>query len=245
MKNKDFFNLSLPKWPAMVVVGRPVTREQAMEIIIRTDDLYFSSNDHRFNKQLNEYFFDVKIEVDGYSALDAAIRTKLGLSSDNQHKFYHEVYDYTGNKRLEVGQLNLDYLRNSRIVSSWIGGAHGWCDWNGNILCDNYNIGKWPSVKEVYNEWKIIAKAFPYLDLTCQLMNHEASCEDMVDNPSPIVDFIVKNGKVRMKTPNGYLRVPSFPEFSFEIFNNERGCTFNQFKDAVDYCRNLFVSLHN
>lgn len=243
MKNKDFFDLTLPKWPAMVVVGRPVTREQAMEIIIRTDDLYFSSNDHSFNKQLNEYFFDVEIEGEGYFELDTAIRTKLGISPEEKNNYHREVYDYSDNKRLEVGHLNLEYLRNSRIVSSWIGGAHGWCDWNGNILCDNYNIGKWPSVEGVYNEWKIIAKAFPYLDLTCQLINHEVSCEDMVDNPSPIVDFIVKNGKVRMKKPNGYLRTPSFPEFSFYVFRNERGCTINQFKEAVDHCRNIFVSL--
>lgn len=241
MKNKDFFNISLPKWPAMVVVGRPVTREQAMEIIIRTDDLSFCSNDHKFSKALDEYFYDVKIDKDGWGNVYDAVITKLGISKDL--KYSNESYDYIDNKRSEVGRLELQYLHNSRIVSSWIGGAHGWCHWGGNIGCNNYNIGKWPSVEDVYNEWKIIAKAFPYLDLTCQLVNHEADCEDMVDDPRPLVNFIVKNGKVRMKQPDGYLSIPSFPDVNISSFMNERGCTIEQFKEAVDLCRNKFVSL--
>jgi hypothetical protein len=241
MKNKDFFNIVLPKWPAMVVVGRPVSQQQAMEIIIRTDDLHFGSNDHKFNKTLNEYFYDVKIDRDGWSNVYDAVATKLGISKEV--KYFNELYDYMYKKRSEVGRVELTYLNNSRITSSWVGGAHGWCDWNGNIGCNNYNIGKWPSVEEVYNEWKLIAKAFPYLDLTCQLMNHESSCEDMVDDPKPLINFVVKKGKVKMKEPDGYLSIPVFPDFSYDIFRNERGCTIEQFKEAVDYCRNIFVPL--
>jgi hypothetical protein len=238
MKNKDFFNIWLPKWPAMVVVGRPVSRQQAMEIIIRTDDLYFSSNNPKFDKVLNEYFYDVKIDSDVYDA----VITKLGISKEL--KYSNELYDYMYKKRSEVGRVKLTYLNNSRITSSWVGGAHGWCDWNGNIGCNNYNIGKWPSVEEVYNEWKLIAKAFPYLDLTCQLMNHESSCEDMVDDPKPLINFVVKNGNVKMTEPDGYISMPVFPDFSYDIFRNERGCTIEQFKEAVDYCRNIFVPSH-
>jgi hypothetical protein len=208
MKNKDFFNIALPKWPAMVVVGRPVSQQQAMEIIIRTDDLGFSSNDHKFDKELNEYFYDVKIDSDVYDA----VITKLGISKEL--KYSNELYDYMYKKRSEVGRVKLTYLNNSRITSSWVDGAHGWCDWNGNIGCNNYNIGKWPSVEEVYNEWKLIAKAFPYLDLTCQLMNHESSCADMVDDPKPLINFVVKNGKVKMTEPDGYISMPVFPDFS-------------------------------
>jgi len=233
MKNKDFFNIALPKWPAMVVVGRPVSQQQAMEIIIRTDDLGFSSNDHKFDKELNEYFYDVKIDSDVYDA----VITKLGISKEL--KYSNELYDYMYKKRSEVGQVKLTYLNNSRITSSWVDGAHGWCDWNGNIGCNNYNIGKWPSVEEVYNEWKLIAKAFPYLDLTCQLMNHESSCEDMVDDPKPLINFVVKNGRVRMKEPDGYKSIPKSGVFTVD----ERGCTIEQFKEAVDYCRNIFVTL--
>ena len=238
MKNKDFFNIWLPKWPAMVVVGRPVSRQQAMEIIIRTDDLSFGSNSPRFNKELEEYLYDVKIDRDVYDA----VKTKLDISKEV--KYSNEVYDYMYKKRSEVGRVKLTYLNNSRVISSWVGGAHGWCDWNGNIGCNNYNIGKWPSVEEVYNEWKLIAKAFPYLDLTCQLMNHESSCADMVDDPKPLINFVVKNGRVRMKEPDGYISMPVFPEFSYGIFRNERGCTIEQFKEAVDYCRNIFVPSH-
>jgi hypothetical protein len=51
MKKQEFFNLYLPKWPGLLVVGKPVTREQAMEIIIRTDSLWFSTNDYKFSKE--------------------------------------------------------------------------------------------------------------------------------------------------------------------------------------------------
>ena len=37
-------DISLPKWPHMVVAGKAVTKEQAAEIIIRTTSLWFSSN---------------------------------------------------------------------------------------------------------------------------------------------------------------------------------------------------------
>ena len=53
----------------------------------------------------------------------------------------------------DISHIELEYLSNHRIVSSWIGGPHGWCNWEGNIGCNNYNIGKHPSCKEVYNEW--------------------------------------------------------------------------------------------
>jgi hypothetical protein len=237
MKNKDFFNIWLPKWPAMVVVGRPVSRQQAMEIIIRTDDLSFGSNSPRFNKELEEYLYDVKIDTDGWDCIHDAIRVKLGILTDV--KYSDAEYDYIDNKRSEVGQLKLEYLTNARIVSNWIGGAHGWCDWDGNIGCNTYNIGKRPTVEEVYNEWKLIAKAFPYLDLTCQLMNHESSCADMVDDPKPLINFVVKNGRVRMKEPDGYKRIPKSGVFTVD----EQGCTIEQFKEAVDYCRNIFVTL--
>jgi hypothetical protein len=61
MTKKEFFNIGLPKWTAFAVVGTPVTKEQAMEILIRTDSLCFSTNDREFEKQLNEYLFNLKI----------------------------------------------------------------------------------------------------------------------------------------------------------------------------------------
>jgi 5-methylcytosine-specific restriction endonuclease McrA len=40
MKKQEFFNLGLPKWPALLVTGKAVTEDQAMEILIRTSTNY-------------------------------------------------------------------------------------------------------------------------------------------------------------------------------------------------------------
>lgn len=43
---------ALPKWPALVVGGERVSREQAQEILIRTDDWDHFTNDHEFRSQI-------------------------------------------------------------------------------------------------------------------------------------------------------------------------------------------------
>ena len=236
MTKEEFFNLGLPKWPALLVVGSPVTRQQAMEIIIRTDGLYFSSNDREFDKQLNEYFYDIQIDEAGYGEDKKAIAKKLNVAEND----WNAIFEYQRMKAEEIGRLGLSYLNNSQIVSSWIGGPHGWCDWQGNIHTRNYNIGKWPSVEEVYNDWVTIAEAFPFLDLRCQLLNSEAGEE--VDEQKPVVEFVVKDGKVEMVEPNGLIDVASFGvEDMYDRFSNpysERGCTIEQFKEAVNYVKN-------
>jgi hypothetical protein len=233
MKNQDFFNLGLPKWPAFVVVGEPVTPEQAAEIILRTDSLYFSTNDQAWAEDLNSYLYDVE-PCSSYRLTDA-IQSKLGLADRDWEK----VSRYENAVTVAVGKIPLNYLNNHQIASSWIGGAHGWCSWNGEIGCSNYNIGKWPSVGEVYDEWARIAKAFPFLELKCQLMNHEASDRDGVDDPGPVVEFRIKNGRVKMVKPEDYIEQPSFGGWG-GMFGNERGCNFSQFKRAVDFCRAKF-----
>lgn len=244
MTNKEFFNKELPKWPAFLVIGKPVTKEQAMEILIRTDELWFSSNDHEFDQQLNEYFYDVKIPKGYLNTYDEAIAKKLCINKEDGER-WTKIREYETLKNQEVGQINLEYLKNSRIVSSWFGGPHGWCDWEGNIGTYNYNIGKYPSVENVYREWERIAKEFPFLELTCQLMNHEANCAETVDNPSIVIEFRVKNGKVKMYEPKEKIIKDSFSHESMfeERFTNphaERGCDIKKFKEAVEFVRNKF-----
>jgi hypothetical protein len=218
----------LSKWPAMVVVGKNITKEQAKEIIIRTSGLYFSSNDHEFDRQLEEYVF----EVDLSSGKD-----KYELFRNDVGEIDWQAYHQHTDKAYEKYKIitDLDYLQNSRIVSCWIGGPHGWCDWNGRIFSDNYNIGKYPSVEEVEKEWRLIAEAFPFLELKCQLFNGE-TCEE--DN-KPIIQFNVANGIVEVVEPEEILVSPNdnLAETMKGFLNpgRERGCTFEQFKDACDY----------
>lgn len=232
MKQKELFAKGLPKWPALLVVGETVTKEQAWEILIKTARLtYLSTNNHKMRHKIYEYIFKVK--------LDAS-------------KHYHSVYDVFNYDHVkyneEIAKLEkfgyigdkLEYLHNDRILSSWIGGPHGWCDWNGRIFCNNFNIGKYPDVETVFNEWKIIAKAFPYLNLKCQLFDGE-SCED---NISPVVEYVVKNGKVKIQLPTNIeskIREDDALSTAYNLMynpNREMGCTFEQFKEAYDYVSN-------
>ena len=211
---KEFFNRGLPKWPALLVIGKPVTKEQAAEILIRTASFHFSTNDHDFSRELYAAIGVTSLENGGWSFL-----TNEG---------YAQLDEAAKNYNL----LSLDYLQNRKVVSSWIGGPHGWCDWSGYIGCNNYNIGKWPGVEAVFTEWQTIALAFPFLTLKSQLFSGETSEESIV----PVVQFNVENGAVTMVEPE-MLGSTHF-EFDANFFNQatcdrERGCTLEQFKEAL------------
>lgn len=211
----------LPKWPAttIVVAGWDVTKEQAAEILIRTTDLtYFSTNDHAFARRLYEV---------------------MGLATDD-----HGWPDWRANEgkseaiRATYGSLDLTYLHNDRIVSSWIGGPKGWCNWDGTIASANYNIGRWPSIAEVYDEWQTIAAAFPFLTLRSQLYNGE-TCEEGTE---PVVEFDVSNGKVDLIEPTDPLPVrdtlmEGLQNLIHRGFGRERGCTLEQFQWALEVTR--------
>jgi hypothetical protein len=208
--------VNLPKWPGMVVVGQPVTPDQAAEILIRTDRFDFHCNDRDWNGQLIK---------------------AVGL--DFSQKFPHYDYNEMDDVRNFLRVLNLQYLHNDCIASSYAFGPHGWCDWRGQIGCNSYNIGKWPSVEEVQADWQLIAEAFPYLDLTCQLFSGEY-CEDGI---RPLVAFRVKDGTVNFTDVDdklGFATVTNdaiIKAFSMPTSVRERGCTIEQFKHGLALCR--------
>lgn len=228
--NKELLsNIGLPKWPAIVVVGKPVTQEQASEINIRTTNLRFSTNDYAFIKDL-------------YSPLGIDVPSTYFSFYDDKYKVQNEMVS-----KIEKDTHNfadkLYYLENYNILSSWIGGPHGWCDWNGNIGCNNYNIGKYPSATEVLEEWKLIAKAFPFLELKCQLFNCESGEDDIT--PEALIQFNIKNGKVTTSKPKKVLLYPrGLNESDFmNILSHgrERGCNVGQFITAIASCKQKFI----
>lgn len=218
------FKIGLPKWPGLLVVGESVTKEQAQEILIRTSSLgHFCSNDREFESQINDILFGVYAS---FFDLDRYLDGRFEKDFNARYRWIE--------KQLEPYKvLDLHYLKNHQILSSYIGGPHGWCNWDGNIGTSSYNIGKWPDVEEVFNEWKIIAEAFPYLNLKSQLWSGE-TCEP---NTQPLVQFDIFNGGVTLSTPArlGYLT----DTVMRDIFNNntERGCTIEQFKAALEYTK--------
>ncbi|NBQ67364.1 MAG: hypothetical protein EBU46_00425 [Nitrosomonadaceae bacterium] len=214
-----FFEIGLPKWPKMAVIGDPVTLEQAAEILIRTQR--WSSircNDDQWN--------DAVAEISGYpvdnwrdAPQDSTERQAYFQSlwtKQQAWKDTHRILD------------SLNYLPNDQIASSYIGGPHGWCSWNGQIGCNDYNIGKWPSVESVFEEWKLIAAAFPFLTLRCQLFSeHENG-----NAGAPLVQYNVEAGAVTIQEPKKNMLVVELnAERMIDRLRSpvgERGCSIYQ-----------------
>lgn len=202
-------NITLPKWPGMIVEGDPVTPDLAAEIIIRTDsqlpDFTYAGNDPELCHQLNDIF----------SVPHAGIDTdKLWKLRDKLH------------------MVPVGYLCNDRIVSSWVGGPHGWVNWNGFVGSRNYNIGKWPDVDSVLKEWQAIATAFPSLKLTCWLYSKETCVPDN----TAIVQFDIVSGTATAHLPDREPQNPVFetPDYSSMLYRNrESGISVSSLKDKL------------
>lgn len=219
MKLEELQAIALPKWPAMTVVGKSVTKDQAAEILIRTNCFYYDCNNQDWNQKVYALL----------GVLDAYLHK---YDRDNLNKgilFYNQLDKAVK----ELGILQLDYLWNNRIMSSWIFGAKGWCDWNGNIFCNNFNIGKWPNTHDVAKEWSYIAEAFPYLDLKCQLFNGE-TCEEGI---APLIEYIIKDGHVTFERPiQELIRIHDNDIEDCVLINSdlEVGCTYDKLKWALE-----------
>lgn len=197
------------KWPAILITGEKVTEEQAIDIVIRTDEavvnpcMFTFGNNHDFGKRWAE-----SIDVD-YDSNDYKLK-------DSMLKCINFVY--------------LEYLQNRLLGSCWVGGSSSWI-WEDGSIFKFSNIGKWPSTEEVVNELNRIAQAFPYLKLKVTLFDDEVQ-SDFYVNGQKIADadyeavldkalcsFTVENGAVT------YHDEPFKDHFSYEMiplsFNKE------------------------
>lgn len=185
----ELLNRGLPKWPQMYTTGKRITEEQSKEIIRRTDSFFVNGaggNDHKFDSKWAKafgmrHFYDYSVPYDERKTVD--------------WKLNHNIREVWNAK---WGTLGLNYCENHWISSSYIYGPYGWCHpWDGII---NYvdNVGKWPSVEDIYNEWVTIAKAFPFLDIGVTLMNDE----HCIDGTAPVVSLKVSSGEVTLVDPH-------------------------------------------
>lgn len=181
------------------------------------------TNDRELKSQCASYFYGKQIDsTDSFSDQ---------FKGEDGKVDFHNYWGFKDKAKATVGQLDLQYLYNSRIMSSWIGGPHGWCNWNGYIGCSNYNIGKHPSVEEVCKEWQTIATTFPYLSLKSQLIAEEGE-------GNIAIEFEVKDGIATIKTPGALLEVVEDCKIvDFHNNKRERGCIYEKFVEAVDYTR--------
>jgi len=185
----EVLNRHLPKWPQMIVVGKTITVEQALEIIRRTDMFFthgYGGNDHGFDNRAKMIVGMPETDLwrePSYNEWSDELRTKL----------WQERWDGLQAWREKWQVIETEYVHNSWISCSFVGGPHGWCHPDGKIFYQD-NVGKWPSIEAIRKDWSILAKAFPFLDLRVLLMDRE-SCED---NREPVVGFRVKSGRVRV-----------------------------------------------
>jgi hypothetical protein len=201
--DKDLSEIDLIKWPGCDVDGDSVTPEQAMEILVRTQPTYFDVNDKKFGEIVEGIFYSTIPKPEWgekWWQYDYDYQSMITLEEDQKRREnLVERHKQKDTYHKEMGTIDLQYLSNSRVCSSYIGGPYGWCDWSGKIFQRGKNIGKWPSTTKVYDEWKLIAEAFPFLRLTCRLLSHEAGHSE--GNPGIAIVYEVENGEVWARTP--------------------------------------------
>jgi hypothetical protein len=184
----DLINTALPKWPQMLVTGKPVTIAQAKDIIFRTDDFlttfssYSGGNDHRFKER---YRRD--------AGLDRFDKNPHNHDSPEFYQHFQAEHKAQGELNNALGIVQTEYVHNSWASTAYIHGPYGWCNPTGAIRYFD-NIGKWPDVAEVLTDWTLLAKSFPYIDLTATLMSGE-HCEEHI---VPLVSIRVVNGTAEL-----------------------------------------------
>jgi hypothetical protein len=185
----------LPKWPMAYVTGESVTPEQAKEINFRTDTNFHSiseygfGNDRDLRKRCTKLF--------GWEPIIAAQEAMFKRDKDAPYTGL-SGWEMSSRWVKEMGIITTEYVCNSFLATSYIGGPHGWCQLDGTIRSEGTNYGKWPSVEEVVNEWGRLQEAFPFLNLVCTLYSGE-QCED---DSVPVVSIIVQNGAILVVEPD-------------------------------------------
>lgn len=221
----DAERVSLPKWPALVVVGDNIEPDEAAEVLIRTDlncpDFEHAGNDVSHRRSMAQ-LFGIRPPKDHHGWTDDEDRTR----------YFRERWAALDKLKGEMGILPLNYMHNHQIISAYIGGPHGWCAWDGTIGCNGYNIGKWPDVEDVAKDLEMITKAFSFLDLRAQLFDDE-HCGVA---PNPLVHFIAHNGDVTVRESNGVrLAIPD-DTVSLRCFSpgGEIGISAAEFRRKVE-----------
>lgn len=148
------------------------------------------------------------------------------MPSDDSTEWYFPADEKLTVIKESLGILNLEYLQNEQIVSNYIHGPHGWCAWDVVVRCGDYNIGKYPSVKEIFNEWPTNAKTWPFMKLRCQLWNGE--CDN--DDPHPVIEFSVDNSMISLSEPMETLSFNNGLIRNFSFVTGERGRSLDDFK---------------
>lgn len=177
------------KWPQMFTTGEQLTVEQAKEIIRRTD-YFFSGFD--FIGGNNHSFTEKYLRDSGKQQISEKFKSdRQGFYAFEQK--FKEKWQY----------IDTQYVHNDWASCSFIGGPHGWCNPDGKILYRD-NIGKYPSISEVVDDWAALLEAFPFLNINATLYDGE-SCQP---EAKPIVTISIGNGVIRIHEDHSVQKLP-------------------------------------
>jgi hypothetical protein len=166
-------------------------------------------------------------------AWEREVLAVLGVPVNHTEKWFNAA-SYEGAQAWyrSINGLDLHYVSNSRIMSAWIGGPHGWLDWDGNVGCSTWNIGKWPSLEAVTEDFTAIAAAFPYLNFHAQLITNGGDEE----TGEVAAQYRVIGGVAALVEPIERFTV-SDPPFTFLIRGGERGVSTSRLREATAQLR--------
>lgn len=198
---EELFNQYLGKWPQMTVKGKTISRKRAREIIIRCINPFYIFSNNREHREEIIKILQIPNEPKSRSEYNSEEDYSENFSKDFR-KYWQRFLK--NKKRLKILDLNFICLTSILNSDDFMVCPYGWLSWDGEIEFIG-NIGKWPDIEEVFKEWKIIAKNFPYLEMEIQLWNNDIYCDynSIPDNYviKPIIQFNLKNGKCIFTKP--------------------------------------------
>jgi hypothetical protein len=218
-------NAELPKWPRLMVRGRNVRPEQADVIILRTTHFGggITCNERKWN---------------------STVRRIFGVTAEPYTARWMNQWERAA---ASIGALDLGYIHNDQIASCSTDGPDGWVSWGGQVLSRNMHLlSKWPSVGEVTDDWRNIAHAFPFLELTAQLVAEEwDDTFERVESYRPLVSWTVSNGAAELhNTPGDPLFQPPEETHTEQLerlfrkgFPSEQGVSERRLRATVRRCR--------
>lgn len=178
---KQAFGRELPRWPQLKLTGRPVSIAHAKDIIFRTDT--FLASPSRYGEGNNKAWAAWARKTLGYSKLVELEELSYDRGNDISPAQVHELINKA---EQELGVVRTTYVHNTWAASCYVHGPYGWC-WPDGQLCFVDNVGKNPTVQEVYNDLVTLWTAFPYICVTATLMDREHS----EPGAQPIITLVV------------------------------------------------------
>ena len=198
--------MKIPKNASYVVMGTPVTEEQATEIIVRTDSWKFKN----WIGNLPDILRVIGIPVpDRIEYRDRKVLSVKDLVSED--------LELVEKLRKDLCVLDLKHFYTERLTENIFGNRRGWCTWMGRVF-ENYShvVDLTQKPSELLEDWALIAKAFPFLNLRCQIMDKLRS-RDKDEVLQPCLEIKVKEGKASLiKNPRETLDMVPMIQLSRE-----------------------------